>query len=287
MPRFARVITPVFATALLALASLPLALGQQSPQGEVTLSRQSAMDLLAQMEALQAELRELRNAVEMQAHEVERLKAAQRELLLDIDQRLATLEGGATRPSATAPPPAAAPGTVTVGTTAPRTTTTTTTTAPPSTTTASAPPATATAPAVAAPVPTRTSATPQEQREYDAAFTLLKQGLYTRASQAFHAFIEKYPNSSLAGNAQYWTAEANYVVRNFGLALQEFDKVVTLYPQSAKVADALLKMGYSYYELKRWEKARETLSDVVTRYPNTTVARLAEIRLAKMKEEGH
>ena len=132
-----------------------------------------------------------------------------------------------------------------------------------------------------------TPATAQERREYDAAFSLLKQGLYTRASDAFRAFTQKYPNSTLAGNSQYWTAEANYVVRNFGVALDEFNRVVNNYPDSAKVPDALLKTGYSYYELKNFEKACATLNEVGVRYPNTTVARLAEIRLAKMKEEGH
>jgi TolA-binding protein len=77
------------------------------------------------------------------------------------------------------------------------------------------------------------------------------------------------------------------VVRNFGVALDEFNRVVTNYPESAKVPDALLKVGYSYYELKNFDKACQTLNEAVTRYPNTTVARLAEIRLAKMKEEGH
>lgn len=45
----------------------------------------------------------------------------------------------------------------------------------------------------------------QERREYGAAFTLLKQGKYTRAYQAFRAFLEKHPGSPLVRNAQYWS----------------------------------------------------------------------------------
>jgi TolA-binding protein len=202
------------------------------------------MELLQQLEALQTEVRQLRNTVEVQTNELERLKAAQRDLLVDIDQRLTALERGVPEqmaaPRAPAAPTAPAPGGVTPVPGAP-------------------PPV-----ASVAPRPARTPATAQERREYDAAFSLLKQGLYTRASDAFRAFTQKYPNSTLAGNSQYWTAEANYVV-----------------------PDALLKVGYSYYELKNFDKACQTLNEAVTRYPNTTVARLAEIRLAKMKEEGH
>jgi tol-pal system protein YbgF len=264
MTRSAHLTVSSLIVALLMATALPWANAQQRG-GEVTMSRQSAMDLLEQLEALQTEVRQLRNTVELQTNELERIKAAQRDLLVDIDQRLTALERGAEQVAATpAPRPSAAPS------------------PGPATTPGASPP-----PVAAVTPPVRTPATAQERREYDAAFSLLKQGLYTRASDAFRAFTQKYPNSTLAGNSQYWTAEANYVVRNFGVALDEFNRVVTNYPESAKVPDALLKVGYSYYELKNYDKACQTLNDVVTRYPNTTVARLAEIRLAKMKEEGH
>ncbi len=126
----------------------------------------------------------------------------------------------------------------------------------------------------------------QEQQEYDAAFNLMKQGFYDRAVKAFRGFIASYPDSSLVGNAQYWIAEANYVVRNFKKALAEFDKVVKEHPKSAKVPDALLKIGYTHYELEQWEQARASLNDVVKRYPNTRVAKSAERRLRTMKQEG-
>lgn len=259
-----RIALQVFAlgTVAVLMSTAPVHGQQKLPrtpvQGEITLSRESAMELLSRMDALQAEVRELRNQVELQRNEIERLKAAQRDQTRDMDQRLLALERGAaegTSAQAGAPPSAGAPGGSTI--------------------------------AAVTPPAARATASPQEQREYDGAFNLLKQGLYTRASQAFRTFVEKYPRSALAGNAQYWAAEANYVVRNFGLALEEFGKVLANYPDSTKVPDAALKIGYSHYELNNWEKARETLNDVVARYPNTTVAKLAEIRLAKMKEEGH
>ena len=126
----------------------------------------------------------------------------------------------------------------------------------------------------------------QEQQEYDAAFNLMKQGFYDRAVKAFRNFIASYPDSSLVGNAQYWIAEANYVVRNFKKALEEFNKVVKEHPKSAKVPDALLKIGYTHYELEQWDQARASLNDVVKRYPNTRVAKSAERRLRTMKQEG-
>lgn len=259
-----RVHASILKAVVLALVLMPMMVWAQ--RGEVTLSRDTALELVTQMEALQAELRQLRNQVETQAYEVERLKESQRQMMQDIEQRVSTLERAG-------PTAATTPTGTTTTPTRPSSTTAIIATPTSSRTT---PPTTPTAPVNA-----------KEQREYDAAFTLLKQGRYTRASQAFRAFLQKYPQSPLASNAQYWTAEANYVVRNFGQALEEFNKVVTQYPESQKVPDALLKIGYSYYELRTWDKARQALTSVVERFPNTTVAKLAQIRLTKMKEEGH
>jgi tol-pal system protein YbgF len=135
------------------------------------------------------------------------------------------------------------------------------------------------------PAAPRTITAPQQQ-EYDAAFELMKQGLYDRAVKAFRAFLTRHPDSGLADNSQYWIAEGNYVLRNYKLALEEFAKVTNA-PQNPKAPDALLKIGYVHYELGAYDKARKTLSEVQERYPGTSVAKLAAGRLDKMKKEGH
>jgi tol-pal system protein YbgF len=126
-----------------------------------------------------------------------------------------------------------------------------------------------------------------DQKAYEAAFRLMKQGDYSRASRSFRQFLATYPNSPLAGNAQYWIGEANYLVRNYKLALDEFQKVRAEHPGSRKVPDAMLKSGYCYYELKDYDSAKQVLNEVVLRYPNTLVARSAKSRLALIKKEGH
>ena len=59
------------------------------------------------------------------------------------------------------------------------------------------------------------------------------------------------------------------------------------YPRSRKLPDALLKIGYSNYELGRFDAARAALERVRDDYSDSTAARLAEQRLARMDEEGH
>jgi len=72
-------------------------------------SREALTDLLQQLETLQTEVRNLRGQVEVQANEIERLKARQRELLADIDRRVSELERrGTAAPAPVAPGSAAA-----------------------------------------------------------------------------------------------------------------------------------------------------------------------------------
>ncbi|HEU5338657.1 MAG TPA: tol-pal system protein YbgF [Sulfuricaulis sp.] len=211
-------------------------------------SREALADLLQQLESLQTELRRLRGQVELQNNEIERLKARQRDLLADIDRRVSELER---RPSVVS-------GSETV------------------------PTAEITTSSVAGGV----ASAAQEQQAYEAAFNLMKQGHYDRATKGFRDFLTQYPQSALRDNAQYWLGEAYYVVRDFRKALTEFTRLMNEYPKSLKAPDALLKIGYSHYELGDRAKARDALNQVIARYPGQPAAKSAEQRLAKMKKEG-
>ncbi len=125
-----------------------------------------------------------------------------------------------------------------------------------------------------------------DRDNYRAAFELLKGQRYEPAALAFQQFLVTFPKSELADNAQYWLAESYYVTQKFKKALTVFEIVISEYPDSRKVPDALLKMGYCNYELKQWDAARASLARVQSEYPETTAARLAGQRLARMAEEG-
>ncbi|MEE9492286.1 MAG: tol-pal system protein YbgF [Gammaproteobacteria bacterium] len=125
-----------------------------------------------------------------------------------------------------------------------------------------------------------------DRQEYDNALAILKQSEYAQAATAFQGFLETYPQSEYADNAQYWLGEVFYVMRQFPDALREFDKVISQYPDSSKVADAKLKSGFIRYEIKDWSGARADLASVVQNFPASTPARLAKERLQLMDKEG-
>ena len=126
-----------------------------------------------------------------------------------------------------------------------------------------------------------------DRANYQAAFDLLKDGKYPEATAAFKQFMATFPDSVLADNAWYWLGESHYVTKQYGDALKSFRTVVDKYPASRKMPDAVLKIGYCNYELKNWTEARTALNQVVQQYADTTAARLASQRLAKMEGEGH
>ena len=125
-----------------------------------------------------------------------------------------------------------------------------------------------------------------DRANYQAAFDLLKDAKYPEAINAFKQYLTTFPNGPLADNAQYWLGEAHYVTKQYPDALRDFRTVIEKYPESRKIPDALLKIGYCNYELKNWAEARSALGQVVQRFGDTTAARLASQRLAKLDSEG-
>ncbi|MBC8998493.1 tol-pal system protein YbgF [Pseudomonas sp. N40(2020)] len=122
----------------------------------------------------------------------------------------------------------------------------------------------------------------KEKLYYDAAFDLIKAKDFDKASQAFAAFLRKYPNSQYAGNAQYWLGEVNLAKGDLQGAGQAFAKVSQLYPKHAKVPDSLYKLADVERRLGHNDKVKGILQQVVAQYPGTSAAQLAQRDLQRM-----
>ena len=211
------------------------------------------MEQSRQLDALLQEVSMLREMLEEKDYQLDLITQRQRSLYSDMDRRLNSLEGGASRSGVAAPVP---------------------------------PPGTSSATVVTAPVFAPTGDKDGAQ-QYTAAFDLLKEGQYSKSIAAFENFLKSYPQSKYADNAQYWLGEANYVSRQYKTALDAFQTLIARYPDSSKISGARLKIGYTYYELKNWPAAKDALTQVVKLYPDTTVASKANDRLERIKREGH
>jgi len=230
---------------------------------------QANIELLNRVNALQQELASQRGLVEQLQNDNARLRQTLREQYLDVDSRLARLEGAAAVP-APAGPVADATMPAPAGPVAP-----------------------ATMPAVAgpvapggvvagvanAPLPGAPPDPASERELYDSAFQALREGEYAEASRRFQTYLEAFPNGTLAPNAWYWLGESYYVTQNYAVALQAFQNLLQAFPDSSKAPDALLKVGYSQFELGRSAEGESTLREVIARFPGSDAARLAQSRL--------
>jgi tol-pal system protein YbgF len=250
---------------------------EMSRQGRL-IDNRAMLDMIQQVDEASEDIGLLRGEIEVQGNDINEIKKRQRELYLDIDRRLRALESGAS-----AQAPAGQINVPQVGTTA-SVGTTSTGQKTPSVEPSTSKPATSTTASVSQ-TPSATQST--EKAAYQAAFDTLKEGRYKQAKTELKTFLGKYPNSSFAGNAQYWLGEAHYVTRNFDQGVVEFEKVLKTYPTSNKVPDAMLKLGYTFYERKQYDQSKAILLDLLERFPKTTAARLATKRLDRIRKEGH
>jgi tol-pal system protein YbgF len=119
--------------------------------------------------------------------------------------------------------------------------------------------------------------------------------LYQRARQEYTAgnhevaivlfkqLLREHPQTSLAGNAQYWLGESLYAQQQFEAAIVAFDEVVQKYDKNSKVPAAILKQGFAFDALDDKRNARFFLQQVQRKYPDSPEAEQASKRLEELQ----
>jgi tol-pal system protein YbgF len=233
-------------------------LAQQGKDNEVRIARLEELirsigvvELVRQLEQANAEIARLRGQLEVLANENQQIQKRQRDFYLDLDSRLKPLEGGGK-----------APGTSDAGT-------------PPAATAA-------VAPSTPARPPTREEQA-KELKAYDEASNLFRRNDFTAAIDRFKRFLQEYPQSQLAPNAQYWIGISYANLKDSRNALAAQEQVVAKYPQSAKAPDAMLAIAALQAEQGDSASARNTLEDVIARFPSSDAAGKARTRLSTLR----
>jgi tol-pal system protein YbgF len=283
---------------------------QLSAQTQPDARNPGIIQLMTQVESLQAEISRLRGQLEVLSNGLENAQKRQRDMYLDLDTRLRRIEtqGGDARKEGAAPEleervkrleqrsgtdggrdaqlaelearikrleqlPAASgniPAPVSAGT--------------PST---AAPAVKPTTPAGTGNVSTAALPSASEQsaarKAYDAGVAAYRAGDYQGAITAFDGIVKHYPRDPLAPNAQYWIGDAWFNLRDFKAAAAAQQVLLTNYPDSPKIPDALLNLGSAYAAQGDNVSARRTLEDLMTRFPQSDAAEKAKARLARLK----
>jgi len=119
------------------------------------------------------------------------------------------------------------------------------------------------------------------EEHYGNALNLFRSGQYDGARDGFQSYLERYPKSDLADNAQFWLGECYYAEKSYGEAIAAYEKTIKDYPKSDKVSSAMLKQGMAFIELGDSTAGKILLKKVVKEYPSSNQAKIAKSKLAR------
>ncbi len=229
--------------------------GDRLARIEESIRNIGVVELLRQIETLNAEIARLRGANEVLANQVEQVQKRQRDFYLDLDSRLKRVEG------VPAAQPAGAPD-------------------------AAAPPAVAAAdPAAAAPKPPSKEEQAREVKAYDAASGLFRRNDFASRPSTFRAFLKEFPAEKRAFSAPNATLLDRHLLRprlhdHSALATQE--GLISRFPQSPKARRTprrSLRSPPCRPSRRLACSACNTLEDIIARHPASEAAGKARTRL--------
>lgn len=134
-----------------------------------------------------------------------------------------------------------------------------------------------------APTPVDPSDPASENRAFEAAYGLFKNGSHADAVGAFREFLAKYPESAHVPNANYWLGNAKLALKDYKGALGVYQGLLKAFPDTPKAAEALLNIAGCQQELKQNAESRKTLKQLITKYPASEAAAKAKKLLAAAK----
>ena len=228
---------------------------QRLAQIESKISNEKLLEMVTQVEQLNAEVARLRGELDVQSYNLQTMQKRQNDLYSDLDLRLGKLES--------APSPAAA-----------------------------AKPAAAEEPASAKSADAKqTAAKPVDPKQaeeatqtYERALTLLREREFPKAIWLLKTFPEKHPGASQQADAQYWLGAAYAADRQWKPAISTHTDFISKYASHPKAPDALRNIGNCQRELGDLSAARATWNKLLKQFPNSEAAGKAKQQLAALKE---
>jgi tol-pal system protein YbgF len=239
--------------------------------------REQQADLGAEMDSLRGNMQRLSGQVEDHQQLVQRVidkditeQDRMRAQIKDLNARVAVLEtelrrvyeylGLETRMGRQEPEEVGAPG------------------APSPEAPATAPPASA-PPRVSPPAARPEPGISPEKALYDASLTRYREGRYEESISGFKEFLERYPKSELADNAQFWIGECHMGLKQYEQAILAYQEVIRKYGKGNKVPNAMLRQAIAFYEINDKTSAKLLLEKVIQQYPKSNEAKIAKTKL--------
>jgi tol-pal system protein YbgF len=114
---------------------------------------------------------------------------------------------------------------------------------------------------------------------YQAAMRDRTAGSLDLAMQEFNQYLQYFPATDLAPNAQFYVGMIYYDKGDMDSAIRAFDLVLEKFPDNNKTADAMYMKGMALLKVDQRNAAVQEFREVIRRFPRTDLADKSRERL--------
>ncbi len=130
--------------------------------------------------------------------------------------------------------------------------------------------------------PGSTEQKPNDVALYESNLDLFNAQNYEQALTGFKSFLDTYPKSTLADNAQFWIGECLMGLKQYQTAILAFQDVIKKYPDGNKVPNAMLKQAVAMKAINDLTSTKIILKNLIKTYPKSPEAAIAQKKLDAM-----
>jgi tol-pal system protein YbgF len=120
------------------------------------------------------------------------------------------------------------------------------------------------------------------QRLYNSSLEDFTAGQWTLCVLGFTQYVQNFPRTDLADDAQWYIGECYQQDGKFAEAIDAYNRVITNYPKGDRVPDAYYKRGIALSAAGQTDRARESFEALMKQYPEHDMARLAKQQLDRL-----
>ena len=122
-----------------------------------------------------------------------------------------------------------------------------------------------------------------EEGGYNRCLALFREEKYERAVDCFMRFLDAYPKSDLADNAQFWIGESYMALKQYEKAILAYQEVIKKYPKANKVPNAMRRQAMAWLEINDKTSARAVFKKLIKEFPNSSEAEIAQKKLNQLE----
>ncbi len=120
-----------------------------------------------------------------------------------------------------------------------------------------------------------------QQAQYNIGYIYFLTGNYEQTIDEFHTVIRKYPGTSWAARAQYNIGDAYYNAGKYEKAVAAYKKVLDQYPKSGLIIDAVNGIQYAQIASGKADSSSSVLTAFLSKHPQSNMADRLRFRQAK------